>query len=235
MFKVAVVEDDERDRQSIARYLEKVFSETPEAMVLRTFEDGESFLRQRPHDLDLVLLDIDMPGVSGIDVARRLRAEGAGVQIVFVTNMYQFALEGYSVQALDFVVKPVRYAGFRDTILRAINATLREKPRYVEFAFNRETRIVDANTITYVETSRKKLVVHTRTETFYCDGPLREVAARLEPLGFCGIHQSYLVNMRYVEHVGTTEACVNGEQLPLSRHRRKAFVAALTDYVGREL
>ena len=235
MFNIAVVEDNAQDRDQILTFLEKSFAEIPEAMESVFFESGETFLQSLPKAYDLVLLDIDMPGISGVETAKRLREQDANVLIIFVTNMYQFALEGYTVRALDFIVKPLRFAGFRESIHRAVDASRREKPAYIELVHERTKQYVDINSIIYVETARKKLKVHLRAETYMCDGPLRDLETRLVPYGFFEIHQSYLVNMRYVKHVGQTDALVGNDLLPVSRHKRKAFMTALADYVGKVL
>lgn len=232
MVSIAVVEDDPHDRETIERYVQEASAAVAEGIKVASFASGQEFVDAYPPGLDIAFLDIDMEGLSGIETARAVRAFDQQVVIVFVTNMYQFALEGYKVRALDFLVKPVRYRCFLATFQRAIDALTTRRPQYVELAFDRAVRLVEVGSILYIETRRKKLVVHTRHGDEFCNGPLKDLEERLAPHGFACPHQSYLVNMSYVEHVGAAEIVVAGTTLPLSRYKRRMFMRQLTDYVG---
>ena len=235
MYSVAIVEDDAADRECLVRYLDRLAPSVAEGVHVRAFSSGLDLLDAYPDDLDVLLLDIEMPDLNGIEVARRVRDFDQRVSIVFVTNLYQFALEGYRVRAMDFLVKPLRYTSFRATMEKAFELTEKRRPRYVRLEFDKASRLVDITTITYVETQRKRLLIHTKGGDEYCSGPLRLLEEKLAPYGFASIHQSYLVNMKYVEHVGQTTVVVAGDELPLSRHKRQQFITELTDYVGKVL
>lgn len=235
MYSVAIVEDDERDLETLEGYIERFAPEVSGGLRVSSFSDPEEFLAALPDSFDIVLLDIELGEgkPSGVEVAFRIRMVDERTVIVFVTNLYQFAIEGYKVRALDFLVKPLRYASFGETMRKAVAAAEKGRPHFVRLAFDKASRLVDVETITYVETEGKRLRVHCLSgETYCCNGPMRDLEERLEPYGFAGIHQSFLVNMHFVEHVSQTEVVVAGTTLPVSRYRRQRFVVALTDYVG---
>lgn len=235
MITVAVVEDDPRDLQTLLDYIRRASAEAGVEVDVLPFHSGEDFLDRYPAGCDVAFLDIDMPGLNGVATARAVRATDQRVAIVFVTNMYQFALEGYEVRALDFLVKPVRFQSFTAAFRRALDAVRTQRPTYVELDFDKDRRLVEVGSILYAETKGKKLVVHTRHGDEPCNGPLKELERRLGDAGFAYPHQSYLVNLRHVEHVGATEVVVAGVELPLSRYKRRDFVQALTAYVGKVL
>ena len=240
MVTIAIVDDNPLDRERLASYLARVVEESalplrPEQLSVVHFPDGRSLLDAGTADLDIVLLDIEMEPLNGIECARAIRKTDRSVVIVFVTNLFQFALEGYEVQALDFLVKPVLYGGFVSTMQRALQAVERRAPHYIAIEFGRMKSMVDVSTVTYVETLRKHLVVHTLAGRHNCGCSLRSIAQKLEPYGFAMPHQSYLVNLAHVQCIEAAEVLVAGEKVPLSRHKRQSFVQALTSYAGKVL
>lgn len=235
MLTIAVVENDPQDMRVLLSYLDKASSAVSEGLRTVAFSSGSECIDCYPEDVDVLFLDIEMEGIDGIETARRVRAFDRRVVIVFVTNLFQCALEGYEVQALDFLVKPVRYTSFMMTLHKALDAVEKLRPRYIELSFDKSKKLVDVASILYIETKRKKLLVHTRHGDEFCNGPLKELEYRLKAYGFGSMHQSFLVNLRYVEHVGKSEVVVAGETLPISRYKRQEFVKDLVEYVGKVL
>ncbi len=238
---VAIVEDNPRDCDALADYLRRAaesgdFELPAQDVRVLTYPDGVSFADALASErIDVALLDIEMAPLNGIEVARRIRAAGDDMVIIFVTNLFQFALEGYEVQALDFLVKPVRYRGFVAAMSKALQVIERRRPRYIKLEFGRSQSLVDVASITYVETQRKRLVVHTRGGTDHCASSLKVIAQKLEPYGFAMPHQSYLVNLAHVERIDAANLVVAGDSVPLSRYRRASFMQAFTSYIGRML
>lgn len=239
---IAIVEDNPRDRDVLADYLQRAASSgdfgpdlRPEDLRILSYADGEAFVEGRPERVDIALLDIEMEPLNGIEAARRIRAFDDDMVIVFVTNLFQFALEGYEVQALDFIVKPVRYQGFVTVMSRALQTIERRRPHYIRLEFGRSQSLVDVASITYVETQRKRLMVHTRGGVDHCASSLKALAEKLEPYGFAMPHQSYLVNLAYVERIDALSTVVAGDAVPISRHKRAAFTQAFATYIGRML
>lgn len=227
----AVVEDDPLQQKTLVGYLHDFFAGR-EPLDCVTYDDGVDFLARPPAQLDLVFLDIVMARSNGVDVAHRLRESDPGVLIVFVTEAVQYALEGYGVHALDFLIKPLYYTSFCSTMQRALTVMRRRAPAMVRVSFDKTTSYLDATSILYVETQAKGTLIHARSGDYRCADTLRDLEERLAPLGFGRCHQTYLVNLAQVQTVRKTDVLVGDAWLPLSRHRRERFVELLLSEVG---
>lgn len=236
MIDIAYAEDEagaaEEMRSLIAEYQEKA----SETLKLSCFPDGLAFLEQAEKEaFDIVLLDIDMPGIDGMEAARRLRRRDSSTVLIFVTNMAQFAVQGYEVAALDFIVKPIRRAEFFPKLDRAVAAVTRS--RGIEITLRTPSGLVrfPCATLSYVEVFRHTLVYHTEGGTFECRGSLADEETRLAPYGFARCGKSFLVNMAQIRRVDRYELeLLSGETLEISHPRRKAFMECLARYLGEK-
>lgn len=131
MVYVAIVEDDARAAQRLENHLNRFAAETEEQLHIEIFPDALQFLDGYAPVWQLVFMDIEMPNIDGLDAAKRLRAIDEGVQIVFVTNMAQYAIQGYEVRAMDFIVKPVEYGSFFMKMKRAIRYIRANSPKQI--------------------------------------------------------------------------------------------------------
>ena len=109
MLKIAIVEDERECQEALIEHLRKYEKEKNEAFIVRIFNDGIDILDDYSADYDLIFLDIHMKYQDGMTTAKRIREVDADAQIVFITALAQYAIEGYKVNALDFILKPVVY------------------------------------------------------------------------------------------------------------------------------
>lgn len=229
---VAVVENDARDARAVMSYIEAFSKETGVDLCATHFSNAPQFLQADASQFSLAFLDIDMPGLNGMELARLLREDDPGIVIVFVTNMPQYALSAYEVEAADYLVKPVSYADF--------SLKLRKALRYVEL--NREHRLVlrepggvasiSVWEVLYVESSRHYLVYHTLDGEHRVRGTMASLEGELAPLQFARCNSGYLVNLRHVRAIEGDDVLVGSERLRVSRSRRAGFLDAFTRYVG---
>lgn len=230
--RIAVVDDSEADRAQLAECLERYFRDAGEKYTAEVFTTAGAFLNAYAFQFDFVILDIDMPGLSGIDAAKRLRERDPGVTIMFVTNMPQYAIEAYSVEAMDYVLKPISYPDFylkmkkaERYILRAANA-----PILLQTASGPVTRLTSE--ITYVESRQHYLYYHTVSEELRVRGKLGDVEELLLRYRFARAGESYLVNLAFLRGVEGSNIIVGSDRLPLSRRYRASFMSAFTRYMG---
>ena len=232
MIRIAIVEDAAFDRQVLRDCLREYGQETGTELQITEFTGGSAFLEQYPEDLDLIFMDIMMDGLDGLTTARKLRRRDDKVLLVFVTSMLQYAVQGYSVDAMDFIVKPVTYTGLKlcmDRVVRRLNETAPVRLRFT----NREgTHSVDAAEICYIESLEHKIVVHTVQGEIQSDMSLAAAEKMVKALPFFRCHVSYLVNLRYVDRVSGNDVWVNGDRLAISRYRRKDFLEAWSAWLG---
>ena len=232
MIRIAIVEDAAFDRQVLRDCLREYGQETGTELQITEFTGGTAFLEQYQEDLDLIFMDIMMDGLDGLTTARKLRRRDDKVLLVFVTSMLQYAVQGYSVDAMDFIVKPVTYTGLKlcmDRVVRRLNETAPVRLRFT----NREgTHSVDAAEICYIESLEHKIVVHTVQGEIQSDMSLAAAEKMVKALPFFRCHVSYLVNLRYVDRVSGNDVWVNGDRLAISRYRRKDFLEAWSAWLG---
>lgn len=112
MFKTAIVEDNSVDAGKLKDFLERFAAKSGEVFITTVFKDAADFLNGYKQIYDMVFMDIELPGINGMEAAHKLRTVDGKVTLIFVTNMARFAVKGYEVDAADYVVKPVHYGEF---------------------------------------------------------------------------------------------------------------------------
>ena len=230
---IAVVDDNLNDRKMILDYLSQFFNESGLDYTTSTFEDGVSFLKDYSFSYDFIIFDIDMPQMSGIDTAKELRKKDSNVTIMFVTNMPQYALEGYSVEAVDYVLKPLSYPDFRLKMKKATRYILRNSVKKITINTTEEGLItVDSSDIYYVESKLHYIYYHTKKGIYKMRAKLTEVEDILLPYHFARSGGSFLINLAYLEKIDGNEIVVADETLPLSRRMKASLMSAFTKYIG---
>ena len=127
--KIAVVDDSPRDLQLIKGYVERYFKENGGDYQVRTFENGLDFLDEEKLSFDIVFMDVEMPHLNGIETARNFRKRDKMAVLVFITNMAQYAIHGYEVDAIEYMVKPVEYYNFSDKMEKALRFVKRDQEK----------------------------------------------------------------------------------------------------------
>ncbi|HIW03606.1 MAG TPA: LytTR family DNA-binding domain-containing protein [Firmicutes bacterium] len=232
-FKTAVVEDDAAARDMLAELVERYAEEHGHGVQVRRYADAYAFFGDYKQDFDVLLLDIDMPGMNGMEAAEKVRAAGDDAIIVFVTNMAQYAVAGYSVRALDFILKPVTAGGFMtkfDRVCRELSHRI--GGGRIRLSNRSDTRSVNVGDIKYVEASNHDLVYHLFDGDFRVRGTIAEAERSLMRYHFVRCNNCYLVNLKYVEDRRGDDIIVAGEELRMSRSRRAAFMTELARYIG---
>lgn len=232
MIRVAIAEDMEFERDALLRCIRRYEQERGETFSCAVFENGEELLRGYEKGFDILLLDVAMPKVDGLTAARRIRRQDDAVIIIFITSMVQYAVQGYSVDALDFIVKPVGYTGLRLRLDRALARMAKSRPRRLEVRSGSSLCSVAVRDIRYVETCNHKIIIHTSGAQMLTDMPMKQIEAQLSGQPFFRCHTSYLVNFDYVDRIQGNDIEVDGQRLPISRYRRRELMDAWTAYLG---
>ena len=232
MFPVAIVEDSAFDRKILRDCLERYTAETGTAFSVTEYGSGVEFLESCAEAPALVFMDIVMEKLDGLSTARRMRLKNEKSLLIFVTSMMQYAVQGYSVDAMDFIVKPVTYTGLKLCMDRAVRRLNETAPVRLRFTNREGTHSVDASEICYIESLEHKIVVHTQQGTIASDMSLAAAEKMVKALPFFRCHVSYLVNLRYVDRVSGNDVWVNGDRLAISRYRRKDFLEAWSAWIG---
>lgn len=231
MLRIAIADDEPREREQLQEYVENYFSAQGKDIFILSYPDGASLIREAPKDLDILFLDIQMEEVDGIHAARRIREYDSEVLIIFITNMVQYAIEGYSVNALDFVLKPVDGEAVARELDKAVKRLKSKASPMISVRGVEGVFVMDAGKISYIETYDRRLLIHTaKGEAIRCNDTLQALEERL-PGWFFRCHSAYLVNLRLVEKIAGSDIVVDGDRIPLSKHRKREFMQAMASYV----
>jgi DNA-binding LytR/AlgR family response regulator len=232
MIKVAIVEDEQKEREAIQELFERLKAELREEIEVFPFESGEQFLESYDFSCDLICLDIEMSGKDGMETAKEIREKDAQVVIFFITNMAQMAIRGYEVQAMDFILKPVSYYSFSMKLRTAIHLINSRKSRNIVLTVPGGFQKFSTEELIYVEVNGHYLYYHTKQGVFRQKAPMKELEDKLEGLSFKRCNNCYLVNMKYVDGVQKDEIHIADEWLKISRPKKKEFLQALVNYLG---
>jgi DNA-binding LytR/AlgR family response regulator len=170
-----------------------------------------------------------MDGMSAAEAIRRVDDE---VVIIFISNLSQYAMKGYSVSALDFILKPVSYYAFSQRLQRALDRMKRRAERWVSIPFKGGMKKLSVSQLVYVEVQDHDLTYHTTTESLVVKGTLSEAEALLGSESFFRCSKCYLVNLEYIDRVDNTSIYIGGDRIQVSRAKKKALMDALNDYIN---
>ena len=229
---IAIVEDEAEYAETLQRYIRRFNQDFGQNLDMARYCDGTSFLKDFKRQFALILLDISMPGIDGMQTARRIRETDSEVVILFVTNLAQYAIRGYEVDAMDYILKPISYFAFSQRLNRAISRVKKPSKNYLVAAAREGTQKLDVDSIYYVESQGHNLILHTQSGTYTMGGTMKEIQEKLQPFHFFRCNKGYLVALKHVDSVQDGCAIVHGEPLLISRARKNEFMDALTDYVG---
>ena len=230
---VLIAEDEPHYAAQLQDYLQRFASENGMEIKTALFTNGAELTEQYRPQWDLLMLDVNMPGMDGISAAKCIREQDPSVAIMFITNLAQYAIRGYEVQALDYILKPVSYYALSMKLRRVLGQLLRESGRTLLLAQDGNLMRVPLTRLCYVEVYDHSLRFHTTDGVMQTTGSrsLSQVEEELQGEGFVRCHSSYLVNLRYVDGMRDNVLQVAGEAIPVSRNRRKAFLQALMDHM----
>lgn len=229
---VALVDDEAPERARLAEYLTKYGEENDQQFQIREFPSGDQLLENYRPIYDILIFDIDMPGLSGMETARRVRHQDPDVVILFVTNIAQYAINGYEVEAVDYIIKPIGYYDFSMKFRRAVRHAARRSGNSIVLDTAEGQRRVLISQLRYVEVQSHYLIFHAERE-YRVRGRMADCEQQLLSYGFCRIHKSYLINLRHLSGIrsGNSEAVLGEEVLPVSRSFRDHLLQSYLQYL----
>lgn len=236
MRNVAIIEDEAKEKDALIGHLERYGEKTGEKFKFFWFSSAEKFLTGYVADYDVVFMDIELPGMNGMEAARTLRKMDGEVVLVFVTNISQFAVGGYEVGAFDFILKPVTYPSFFLKFSRIMQKIKSNDDIRIVIKGKQVTKCILSSDIKYVDVVNHQLTYHLNSGNVLSTGTMKKVIDLLKGVGFVLCNQSYLVNLRYITEFSESEVKVGDDWLPISRPKRKEFLRAVNLYFnGREV
>lgn len=232
MIHIAIVEDEDLYANQLIEYIKRFEQEIEEDFQITRFRDGDEITEGYNGKYDIILMDIEMQFMDGMTAAEKIREFDEDVIIMFITNMTNYAIRGYQVNAFDYVVKPVEYFSFCKKVERALTRVKKKKTPTITIKIQSGAMKLKTSDIYYIESEGHNLHYVTRKGNFRCRAKIQSAEDSLGQYGFFRSNKSYLVNMQYVEGVGDGCCLVNGDRLLISRSRKKEFMIAMTDYIS---
>ena len=232
--RIAIVEDQKSEQERLGTYIQTYCKEHQIEVDIRYYNDGFHIVSDYQPQFDVIYLDVEMEILDGMSTARKIRETDKDVLIVFVTNHSQVAIQGYSVEAIDFLLKPLSNFVFEEHFKKI----LRRLPQEEELIYikNRGNTIkIAQKELLYIENEGHTLYLHTPQQTFTTSGSMKNMEQALNPTAFFRSNSCYIVNLAFVEKVEGNTAFVAGTPLQISRPRKKAFMEALTNFIGDQL
>lgn len=230
--RVSIVEDNESDAKVLKTLLQKYAKDAALEIIIDVYNKPLEFLNKYKETYDVIFLDIEMPACDGIVTANWIRKLDSEVIIVFVTNMLRRAIDGYSVQAFDFVVKPISYDRLKVTLDMILRKLGKKQSTKIEVKTENGNVYLDSMSILYVEVAKHKLFFHMEDGRVLENwGSLTEIERTLSDKVFARCNSCYLVNLSFVKEISQNMVLVGEDYLKISRGKKGEFITKLMEYI----
>lgn len=230
MRNIAIVEDEDLAAQALIDHIKQYEAQTGPSFQIFRFANGADFLQDYRAVYAVVFLDVQMPKMNGLETALQLRRCDKNVSIIFITNLVQYALKGYEVDAVSYLIKPVSYYDFSMKFKKALDIYLLNEDR--SFTVNTPGGLcrISTDKLMYVEIMNHRLFYHLIDDVIEMTGVLSGVEQQLSRFGFLRCNKCYLVNPKFIVKVKGSTVQVGDNLLQISRPRRAAFLAELANW-----
>jgi len=232
MIRIAIVEDEINYQEQLIDYLRRFEKDRGETIEITTYSDGDEIIENYKVQFDIILMDVQMRFMDGMSAAEEIRKSDSEVVIIFITNAAQYAIKGYAVDALDYILKPISYFQFSERLNRAVDRMKKRETHFLTINVKGGVKRLQITDIYYVESQGHKLIFFTKEGEFTAAGTMKELEKELSSFHFFRAHKGYLINLEHVEGMKESCAVVKGEELLVSRTKRKGFMEALANYWG---
>ena len=233
MIRIAICEDDPAAASLCRTYIERYEHEAGTPCSIRTFTDAVNFLDAfHAGAFDLIFMDIQMPVLNGLDAAKMLRKTDPAVILVFVTDLKNHAVDGYTVDAMDYIVKPMNYLKF-SVVMKRAERRVQKKSEELFLTSGGDAFRVAVEDILYVEVDRNRCFYHTADGVIEIWSSLKKEKERLKAYPFALANSCYLVNLAHIKGITGDTVRVGNEGLAISRSKRRELMEAFAAYVTR--
>ncbi len=233
--RIAVVDDAELYRENLVECLRQCGVKHSLDIEIDCYADGIEILEKKDIVYDVIYLDIKMNFVDGMEAAREIRERDSDVIIVFCTNYVQYAIDGYSVNAMDFLIKPVSEFAFNEHFKKLLTKFQSKEEPFLLIKTKLGLRKVKYSKILYLESEGHYVKLVTKSEEIVFLETLKNLEAQLDNKSFFRCNSCYIVNLNYVKEVVDNYAILDEHSLQVSRTRKKSFMEALTNFIGDDI
>jgi Response regulator of the LytR/AlgR family len=228
---IAVFDDDKNDRELLAGLIRQCCDSNIWNAKLVEFSSGESMLNSFiPGDFDIYFLDIYMEGITGVEIAKKIREQDENAIFIFTTSSEEFYRDGFEVGALHYLIKPVNYTNVEDAMNRCIKF-IGEFARQIEIKVGKNKIKIKLVDIQYIEVLGNACHIHTSRNEIVTYTPLNDLEKLISEKSFLRCHRSFLVNMRAIVQK-TSEGLImeNGALVPVPKNSRTSIMKEIDNY-----
>lgn len=234
--RVLVCDDDARVREKVSALVRQLCAALPVQVEISAFSDGAQLLENYDEAANFAFLDIEMPIMDGLEVARELRRRDSGICIVFMTNHEKYAIRGYEVGAWRYLLKPVH----SEVFLREMQPPFQEAAQAMQHSLcvkgTDGLYCIEPGQLVYAETlPNHQVAIHLRRGVLTANTSIRALEEQLDGTAFFRCHNSFLINFQYVARIGSELLMKDGSAVPISRSRRTELLQRFTAYLGGKL
>lgn len=232
---IAICDDNVYAVSKLEELLDSVFRNQLGNYKYEVFPSGDTllaYLEHHPRQFQLYLLDIEMPGISGLETAKKIRQEDSEALIVFVTSHTELMSEAFQVYAFHFITKPFTDDMVKGVVIKAAQL-MQDRQALFQFKVGKIYHTVYRSQITCVESYGRKMTLHTRSgETHDYYGTLKATLEQVAGPTFVQVHNSYVVNMGQLDRVSADSLSLqDGQTVPISKKFQTDFHRAYRNYV----
>lgn len=231
LYKVGIIEDLKEDSDYLIKLIKRYQSEKDCINFdINLFTNAEQFLNPRTSNFDILFIDIELPGMNGVELAKKIRSKNQNVVIVFVTTMRKYVIKGYEVDAINYILKPYDYGSISYTLDKSIkNIKLNPKDSFV-VKIHGALKVFNTNNIYFFAIMKHDLLISTTNGDFITYGNLTSVEKTLNEKVFARISSSIIVNLKHVQQVKGNYVKINNQELLIGRSKKKEFISAFLEY-----
>lgn len=233
MLKIALCEDEQLQRKSIKNYID--MSLLNRNYEIFEFKSGEELIANYPQKLDILFLDIQMDKINGMDTARKIRTFDNNVEIIFITGIWDYVQEGYEVRAYRYIIKPIDFNSFETQINLCIKEIENQKRPSIVSTYKREVNKIEIGSILYIETDNRNTLIHTSQKSYRSNMGISKLEKHLEGSIFFRCHNSFLINLEYINKIGQDSVFLGEYEIQVSRHKMKELKIQFTSFLGDKL
>lgn len=234
MIRIAVVEDEQLYGEQLLEYIRRYEKERAREIKVTLFTDGEDIVDGYKGGYDIILMDIQMQFMDGMSAAEEIRKMDSEVIIMFITNMIQYAIRGYQVDALDYVVKPVEYFAFSQKLDKAVSRLKKADTASITIPIEDGIKKLSVSDILYVESRGHNALFFTVHGMYMARMALKDLEEKLKKYSFFRCSKGFLVNMARVDGVVNGECVIGEQRIPIGRAKKKEFMEELLKTMDEE-
>lgn len=235
MLKIAVCDDSRTDMEMLEAAFDRLKDYPVDYDVYFSGEELLSYSALHGEVYHLYIFDIEMPDMSGLELAKEVRKKDAKALFVFLTSYTSYVMDVFDVITFDYISKPITAEKLESVLLKAMNYLDMIKQDFV-FQFRKNHFRISCDEILYFEKKGRQAIIHTTSDTYKTNMTTEEIWKQLDETVFSHIHISYIVNLGHVRAIEGDEAVLdNGERFMIARSHKQGLKEKHMEFIRRKV